>query len=426
MAGAGLRAPAGARRRARRNRAPARPSWVQDWEDFRRTSGLSARMQEVFAGFVTHTDHHLGRLFDGLARLRRSRQHDRPAHVGQRCERRRRHDWVGQRAPVRVRHGDDLERQPRRRRRARRLSGVQPLPLGLGVGGQHAVPAVEALHLAGWNPHPADRPLARRDRRPRRGALTVLPHRRRLPDCARRLRRRCARGRRRSGPTARRRRSLRATFADAGGRGIRTTQYFEMLGSRSIFHDGWKATTDHVSKGVLDEDLLEGSRDFDEDRWACSDSTTTSPRPPTSPTDHPDVVRTLEARWWTEAEHNHVLPLVDGLLSRLARRSRWPNAPRTCVFRPEGEPVRRRGRAISRGGRAGGRRRRARGWRRRRPSAMGDWTRRALAFFVRDGRLNFVINAAATCPASRPTDARPVWSVRLGCNARVRTAPASR
>ena len=34
-------------------------------------------------------------------------------------------------------------------------------------------------------------------------------------------------------------------------------------------HDGWKATTDHVSKGVVDEErLLEGSRDFADRRWA--------------------------------------------------------------------------------------------------------------------------------------------------------------
>ena len=49
----------------------------------------------------------------------------------------------------------------------------------------------------------------------------------------------------------------------------RTSQYFEMLGSRSMVADGWKATTDHVSQGVSDEEeLLEGSRDFRLDRWS--------------------------------------------------------------------------------------------------------------------------------------------------------------
>ncbi len=42
---------------------------------------------------------------------------------------------------------------------------------------------------------------------------------------------------------------------DAPGR---ATQYFEMLGSRAIVDGRWKATTDHVSQGVPDEDVLAG------------------------------------------------------------------------------------------------------------------------------------------------------------------------
>ena len=56
--------------------------------------------------------------------------------------------------------------------------------------------------------------------------------------------------------------SIRATFTDASAPSPRSVQYFEMLGSRSIVVDGWKATTDHVSKGVVDEErLMDGSRD---------------------------------------------------------------------------------------------------------------------------------------------------------------------
>ena len=60
--------------------------------------------------------------------------------------------------------------------------------------------------------------------------------------------------------------SATSTFADPDAPEVRTTQYFEMLGSRSIYHDGWKATTDHVTSGVFDEALLDGSRDLDDDR----------------------------------------------------------------------------------------------------------------------------------------------------------------
>lgn len=44
-----------------------RPTWVQDWGTIGAPEQrLYARMMEVFAGFLTHTDHHLGRLIDHL------------------------------------------------------------------------------------------------------------------------------------------------------------------------------------------------------------------------------------------------------------------------------------------------------------------------------------------------------------------------
>ena len=50
--------------------------------------------------------------------------------------------------------------------------------------------------------------------------------------------------------------SLRPTFDNPRAPDPRDTQYFEMLGSRSIVHQGWKATTDYISTGVLDEEEL--------------------------------------------------------------------------------------------------------------------------------------------------------------------------
>jgi arylsulfatase len=49
---------------------PPLPSWVEPWDtiDAARRR-LYARMMEVFAGFVTHVDHHLGRLLANLEEL---------------------------------------------------------------------------------------------------------------------------------------------------------------------------------------------------------------------------------------------------------------------------------------------------------------------------------------------------------------------
>ena len=45
-----------------------RPSWVQDWDTLDETSRRAyARMMEVYAGFLSHTDHHVGRLLAFLA-----------------------------------------------------------------------------------------------------------------------------------------------------------------------------------------------------------------------------------------------------------------------------------------------------------------------------------------------------------------------
>src|SRR5690606_19921343 len=63
--------------------------------------------------------------------------------------------------------------------------------------------------------------------------------------------------------------SLRPTFADPDAPSPRSTQYFEIIGSRSIVHDGWKATTDHVGAQItVERERVAGSHDFATDRWS--------------------------------------------------------------------------------------------------------------------------------------------------------------
>jgi arylsulfatase len=190
--------------------------------------------------------------------------------------------------------------------------------------------------------------------------------------------------------------SIQATFSDAAAPSPRASQYFEMLGSRSMVADGWKATTDHVSKGVVDEErLLEGSRDFAGDEWALFHLPDDFAETHDVAADHPDVLADLQARWSEEAERNQVFPLVDELIGRIAAVVPWPNAvPGRAVYRPEGGPVPDDSVARLFGGfrmfasvdvpDAG-----AAGI----LAAMGDWTGGA-ALFVRDGRLVFVLNRA--------------------------------
>ena len=73
----------------------------------------------------------------------------------------------------------------------------------------------------------------------------------------------------------------------------RRTQYFEMLGSRAIYHDGWKATTDHVGPQLSVERRARPRqpRLRPATTGRCSTSSRTSPRRTTSATQHPERLR---------------------------------------------------------------------------------------------------------------------------------------
>jgi hypothetical protein len=213
--------------------------------------------------------------------------------------------------------------------------------------------------------------------------------------------------------------SLLATFGDADAPAPRTTQYFELLGSRSIVHDGWKATTDHVSEGVADEErLLEGSRDFTTDRWALFRLDDDFSESHDVAAEHPDVVRALDTRWTEEAERNHVFPLVDSMLTRLTGFIGPPNPPGArCVFRPDASPATDESVPYL----VGGFRLTAVVAVPERPEgvlcALGDWNA-GFAFFVRDGLLSFVVNAAgdiSKVAADIPVPSGGASTVDLAC-----------
>lgn len=140
--------------------------------------------------------------------------------------------------------------------------------------------------------------------------------------------------------------SLAGTFANSDHPSPRNTQYFEMMGSRAIYHDGWKATTDHVNGHPLHQQLIEGSHEFDSDRWALFHVTEDFAEAHDLADTHPDKLRHLIELWWHEAGRNHVLPLMDDIELRGHIDEPWPalepplNPPRhEYVCRPGGAPV---------------------------------------------------------------------------------------
>jgi arylsulfatase A-like enzyme len=134
--------------------------------------------------------------------------------------------------------------------------------------------------------------------------------------------------------------SLGPTLSDPRAPESRHTQYFEMLGSRAIYHDGWKATTDHVGPGLAAEHVIPGSRHFDEDRWSLYRLDDDFAEAVDLADEHPDRLARLVERWWSEAGANQVLPLGDDMVNRLGALEPSPWGPRWLVdMAPGGGPV---------------------------------------------------------------------------------------
>ena len=122
--------------------------------------------------------------------------------------------------------------------------------------------------------------------------------------------------------------SLRSTFTDADAPDPRSTQYFEMLGSRAIVHDGWKATTDHVGAQLsIEQELVPGSQDFAEDHWALFNLADDFAEATDLADEHPEIAAKLVERWWFEAGRHNVLPLDDSLIGRVTALEPNPNPP---------------------------------------------------------------------------------------------------
>lgn len=110
--------------------------------------------------------------------------------------------------------------------------------------------------------------------------------------------------------------SLLYTFNAPDAPGRRRTQYFEMVGNRAIYHDGWMASTRpaHMpwnlmarsasALGTEQWELYHLDKDFSQARDVAAQ--------------HPGKLRELQQLFWREAGANKVLPLDDRFLERLS------------------------------------------------------------------------------------------------------------
>jgi len=95
--------------------------------------------------------------------------------------------------------------------------------------------------------------------------------------------------------------SFRHTFDDASAPSRRTTQYFEMLGCRGLYHDGWKAVVHHL--------IFFTEPHFTHDKWELYNVIDDPAEMHDLAEQHPDKLQELVERWWIEAAAHNVLPL---------------------------------------------------------------------------------------------------------------------
>jgi arylsulfatase A-like enzyme len=141
--------------------------------------------------------------------------------------------------------------------------------------------------------------------------------------------------------------SMRYTVTDPLAPSARRTQFYCMLGSRGIWHDGWKAVTTHPT--------LSGWGHFNDDTWELYHTDTDRAELHDLAAEHPDKVRELVNLWFAEAGGNAAFPLDDRSALEIMQtprpqlasdRSRYTYFPDTAEV-PEAQAVNIRNRSYS-------------------------------------------------------------------------------
>ena len=144
--------------------------------------------------------------------------------------------------------------------------------------------------------------------------------------------------------------SFAHTFDAADAPSKHVTQYFEMFGHRAIYHDGWRAVCPWPAANFTDAAKLgrklgqpitpEILDELDRTGWELYSMADDPSESTDIAAEHPDVLRDLIARWWEEAEKYKVLPIDASMQARLATVRPQTSKPRTrFVYYPGGSVV---------------------------------------------------------------------------------------
>jgi len=101
--------------------------------------------------------------------------------------------------------------------------------------------------------------------------------------------------------------SMLYTFKDGGAPERHDLQYFEMFGNRGIYHRGWSAVTKHRTPWVM----VGGLPAFDNDVWELYDGSSDYSQARNLVAEQPDRLAALQRLWLIEATKYNVLPMDD-------------------------------------------------------------------------------------------------------------------
>jgi arylsulfatase A-like enzyme len=129
--------------------------------------------------------------------------------------------------------------------------------------------------------------------------------------------------------------SMVYSFNDASVPDRHETQYFEMFGNRGIYHNGWTAVTKHRTPWETGQVKTVA---FDDDVWELYDTSKDWSQAKDLSKERPDMLHKLQQLWLIEAVKYNVLPLDDRFAERanseLAGRPDLIRGTRQIIFGP--------------------------------------------------------------------------------------------